>query len=137
MTHDTTLKYIIILSQGHLEGYHVIFFHPLRLVNIHLILGHVQETQADWFHSKKCKKQLVWWTQKFTQLTVTILSTCWKKIFWNFMLHSSFMIKNWQNQLCINYLPKYMSLVHIPSILFDASNTRKWLQGSKTHLLKQ
>ena len=58
MTHDTTLKYIIILSQGHLERYHVIFFHPLRLVNIHLILGHVQETQADWFHSKKCKKTI-------------------------------------------------------------------------------
>ena len=50
MTHDTALKYLIIPSQGHLEGYHVhciisngsmwilILFHPLRLVNIHLIL---------------------------------------------------------------------------------------------------
>ena len=59
---------------------------------------------------------LLWWTQKFTQLTVTILLTCWKKIVWNFMLHSSFMIKkideiNFVSIICLNTCPWCVSLL--------------------------
>ena len=96
----------------------LIFFHSSRLVNIHLILGHVQETQADWFHSKKCKKSIIVMDTKIYTIDCHNIINMLKENLLKF--HASFQLydKKLTKSTFINYPPKYMSLVCIPSSVY-------------------